>query len=81
MMLKFKVKGKDAYETLENGSFLLMGIGVLLVIVGFSLSVNSSGVLAGSAAILGSFIFFVSLVVLILTLFAKEIKSGEKEAA
>lgn len=79
MMFKFKVKGKDVYETLENGSFLLMGIGIAFVIAGFTLSVSAGSVLAGTAAILGSFIFFVALVALILTLFVKEIKTEKQQ--
>ena len=80
IMMKFKVKGKDRYETLENASFLLMGIGVILVIGGFIISTSSSNVVGGSAAILGSFLFFAFLVILILTLFVKEFRRKETEA-
>ena len=77
MGMKIKIKGADIYETLENLSFLLMGLGILLVIAGFTLSTGSQNVVAGSAAILGSFLFFAFLVVLILTLFLKEVKGKD----
>lgn len=79
---KIKIKGADVYETLENLSFLAMGVGILLVIVGFTLSVGSSNQVAGSAAIFGSFIFFAFLVALILSMLLKEMKgsTAQKEA-
>ncbi len=73
--MKFKIKGASRYESIENLCFYGIGLGVLLLILGFSLSVNTGDILAGSAAIAGSFLFFVSLVALIINLFLKEIKS------
>jgi len=78
--MKFKIRGATKIETIENVSFVLMGLGILLVIVGFSLSVGSSNTVAGTAAISGSFLFFVFLVVLVLTLFVKEIRSPENKS-
>lgn len=79
--MKIKIKGADMYETLENLSFLAMGVGILLVIVGFTLSVGSSSQVAGLSAIFGSFIFFAFLVALILSMLLKEMKaSAQKEA-
>ncbi len=78
--MKIKIKGADKYETLENLSFVLMGLGILLVIVGFIFSSGSPNAVAGSAAIVGSFLFFAFLVALILTLFLKEVKGIKAEA-
>ena len=77
--MKFKIKGANRIGTIENASFLLMGFGVLLMIVGFSLSVSAGNVLAGTAAILGSFLFFASLVALLLALFVKEVTTSHQK--
>lgn len=80
MMIKqFKIKGANRYETVENASFLLMGLGIFLMIIGYSLSVGSDNKIAGSAAIFGSFIFFVFLVILILDIFLREITDKSPE--
>ena len=76
----FKVKGANRYETVENMSFLMMGVGILLLIVGYSLSVSSAVTVAGYAAIFGSLVFFVFLVILILALFVKEIKTDNNKS-
>ena len=74
--MKFKIKGETRQDTIENISFIFIGLGILLMLGGFGFSVGSSNTLAGSMAIFGSFIFFVFLVILILALFVKEVKAA-----
>lgn len=70
---KDKLKGKDKYETWENYSILFIVIGVLVLSLGIGLTVISPRGVSAIMAMAGSFISFISIVILILVWLIKEL--------
>ncbi len=70
-----KLKGKDRFETLENYSILAIFIGAVILSGGMGLTILSPRGLSAIMAMLGSFIAFISTIVLIFVWVIKEFKS------
>lgn len=73
MALIGKLKGKNKFETAENLSILFIGIGAAMLSLGIGLTVFGSKGIPAILAMLGSFVAFLSTVVLIFVWLAKEI--------
>jgi len=72
-----QLKGKNKYETAENYSILFILIGAAMLSIGIGLTAfNPKGIFT-VAAMLGSFISFLSTVVLIFVWLAKEVFGSE----
>ncbi len=70
-----KLKGKDRFETLENYSILAIFIGAVTLSAGIGLAILSPRGLSAILAMFGSFIAFISTIVLIFVWVVKEFKS------
>jgi len=71
---KEKIKGKDRYETIENYSIVAIAVGVLILTAGFLLSILNPKGISAILLMLGSFVSFVSTVILVFIWFVKEFK-------
>ncbi|MEM5772911.1 MAG: hypothetical protein QXL86_01655 [Candidatus Aenigmatarchaeota archaeon] len=74
-MLKEKLKGKDKFETAENYSILGIVVGVVILSLGFLLSIINPKGLAAILLMFGSFLSFISTVILVSTWLVKEFLS------
>ncbi len=72
-MKKISLKGKDKYETLENYSILFLFLGSISLSIGIGLSAFQKG-MPTILAMLGSFITFISIILLIFIWLAKSFK-------
>ncbi|MEM5829249.1 MAG: hypothetical protein QW040_00635 [Candidatus Aenigmatarchaeota archaeon] len=71
-MLIGKVKGKNKFETAENSSILGIVFGVGILFIGFLISIINPKGLAAILLMVGSFLSFISTVVLVLLWLLKE---------
>ncbi|MEM5766257.1 MAG: hypothetical protein QW423_01320 [Candidatus Aenigmatarchaeota archaeon] len=71
-MLKEKLKGKNKFETTENYSILGITIGIIVLSSGFLMSIINPKGLASILLMLGSFLIFISTVVLVFVWVLKE---------
>lgn len=69
-----KLKGKDKFETAENLSILFIVIGAAVLSLGIGLTILSPKGISAILAMLGSFISFISTIVLILIWLIKEFR-------
>jgi len=67
------LKGKDKYTTAENYSILFIFVGAIILSAGIGLTIFSTQGIFTILAMLGSFVAFISTVILILSWLAKEI--------
>lgn len=71
---KEKIKGKDRYETIENYLIVAIAVGVLILTAGFLLSILNPKGISAILLMLGSFVSFVSTVVIVIVWVVKELR-------
>lgn len=72
--MKGKLKGRDKYETAENYSIAGIATGVVMLSVGFLLSILDPKGFSAILLMLGSFVSFVSTVALVFVWFIRELR-------
>jgi hypothetical protein len=73
-MWKEKLKGKDKFETAENCSITGIAFGVVIISIGFLLSIFNPKGISVILLMLGSLFSFISTVVLIFVWLLKELR-------
>jgi len=73
-MLKERLKGKDKYETAENCSIAGIAVGVVVISIGFLLSIFNPKGFSVILLMSGSLLSFVSTVALIFVWLIRELK-------
>lgn len=70
---KEKLKGKDRYETAENYSIVFMTIGVVILSIGFLLSIFNPQGISVILIMLGELLSFISTIAIVFVWLIKEL--------
>ncbi|HKZ45306.1 MAG TPA: hypothetical protein VJ343_01230 [archaeon] len=67
------LKGKNKFESLENLSILFICLGALILSLGIGMTIFNTSGLSAIMAMMGAFVAFISIVVLIFIWLAKDL--------